>query len=271
MEARPVTKRVDTWMPLLVDKYLGDTQDLTTEQHGAYLLLLMAAWKRDGELPNNDARLAMITRLSPARWKSCRPMLMEFFTLSEDGATLTQKRLSVELQRAKAHSEAKAEAGSKGAAKRWHSYDTAMAQPSQSHWQTGAPIPTPTPTPRKRGVAPECPEGVSECVWTDWLALRKAKKAPVTATVIASASEEAAKAGMSLEAFLRLWCARGSQGLQADWLKPHERQTQPPPRAGPDDAERTRQMLEAQRQTPEERAAAEEARLRVMAGIRRIA
>lgn len=41
--------------------------------------------------------------------------------------------------------------------------------------------------------------------------------------------------------------------------------------SGPDDAERTRQMLEAQKQTPEERAAAEEARRRVMAGIRRIA
>ena len=33
---------------------------------------------------------------------------------------------------------------------------------------------------------------------------------------------------MSLEQFLRLWCARGSQGLQADWLKPHElRQSSP--------------------------------------------
>lgn len=32
---------------------------------------------------------------------------------------------------------------------------------------------------------------------------------------------------MTLEAFLRVWCARGSQGLQADWLKPHERQAAP--------------------------------------------
>lgn len=28
---------------------------------------------------------------------------------------------------------------------------------------------------------------------------------------------------MTLDAFLRVWCARGSQGLQADWLKPNER------------------------------------------------
>ena len=32
------------------------------------------------------------------------------------------------------------------------------------------------------------------------------------------------KAGISLNAFLTIWCARGSQGLQAEWLKPNERQ-----------------------------------------------
>jgi len=54
--------------------------------------------------------------------------------------------------------------------------------------------------------------------------LRKAKKAPVTETVLTGARTESAKAGMPLDAFLQVWCLRGSQGLQADWLKPHERQ-----------------------------------------------
>jgi hypothetical protein len=57
----------------------------------------------------------------------------------------------------------------------------------------------------------------------DWLALRKAKRAPVTATVVEDATTEAAKAGMGLDAFLRVWCRRGSQGLEAEWLRPHER------------------------------------------------
>jgi hypothetical protein len=73
------------------------------------------------------------------------------------------------------------------------------------------------------------PGDVDEQVWSDWLQLRKDKRATVTETVVASAREEAAKAGMTFEAFLRVWCARGSQGLQADWLKPHERNTGPPP------------------------------------------
>ena len=67
------------------------------------------------------------------------------------------------------------------------------------------------------------PDDVDPQVWADWLQLRKAKSAPVTATVVDSARSEAVKAGMTLEAFLRVWCARGSQGLQAEWLKPHER------------------------------------------------
>ena len=80
--------------------------------------------------------------------------------------------------------------------------------------------------PRKRSApaAPlQCPPDVDAQVWADWLALRKAKKAPVTATVLKGAQVEAQKAGMSLEAFLAVWCRRGSQGLEAAWLNPEER------------------------------------------------
>ena len=79
--------------------------------------------------------------------------------------------------------------------------------------------------PRKRSAAPSIakPDDVAQQTWDDWLALRKAKKAPVTGTVVNNARAESAKAGMALEAFLQVWCTRGSQGLQADWLKPAER------------------------------------------------
>lgn len=72
---------------------------------------------------------------------------------------------------------------------------------------------------RKRA-SPKCPEGVDPQVWADWVALRKSKGAPVSATTLHGAEDEAAKAGMTLEAFLREWCVRGSQGLKADWLTP---------------------------------------------------
>jgi hypothetical protein len=68
-----------------------------------------------------------------------------------------------------------------------------------------------------------CPSDVDQQIWDDWKQLRKAKKAPVTETVVNSARKEAAKANMEFSDFLSIWCARGSQGLQADWIKPDER------------------------------------------------
>jgi hypothetical protein len=82
--------------------------------------------------------------------------------------------------------------------------------------------------PRKSPPKPAAvarPDDIDPQTWTDWLALRKAKRAPVTETVVNGARDEAGKAGMTLDAFLQVWCLRGSQGLQADWLRPEERQT----------------------------------------------
>ena len=75
----------------------------------------------------------------------------------------------------------------------------------------------------RRRAAPPKPGDVSDRIWDDWLTLRKAKRAPVTQTTLDGAIAEAAKAGMTLEAFLAAWCRRGSQGLEAAWLKPEER------------------------------------------------
>lgn len=80
---------------------------------------------------------------------------------------------------------------------------------------------------RKRAPSPKRPEEVDQGVWDDWLALRKAKKAPVTPTVLDMAQREAEKAKMPLTEFLRVWCVRGTQGLQADWIRPEERRQGP--------------------------------------------
>lgn len=87
-------------------------------------------------------------------------------------------------------------------------------------------------TREPRSASPTRPENVDPQVWSDWLQLRKAKKAPVTSTVITTAITEASKAGISLEAFLRIWCSRGSQGLEASWLKASEISAGKPVQAG---------------------------------------
>jgi hypothetical protein len=76
---------------------------------------------------------------------------------------------------------------------------------------------------KERATSVACPPDVDQQIWDDWKQLRKAKKAPVTETVVSSARQEASKANMSFSDFLTVWCARGSQGLQAEWLKPEEK------------------------------------------------
>jgi hypothetical protein len=73
-----------------------------------------------------------------------------------------------------------------------------------------------------RKAAHPAPEGVEAETWRDWLQLRKSKSAPVSPTVIKQAKNEALKVGITLQRFLEIWCLRGSQGLQADWIKPNE-------------------------------------------------
>lgn len=67
-------------LPLFVDDFLGDTQHLSCEENGAYMLLLFAAWRSpDCSLPDDDRKLARICRLSVRKWKSVRHALDEFW------------------------------------------------------------------------------------------------------------------------------------------------------------------------------------------------
>lgn len=119
------------FMQLYIADYLGDTQHLTTEQHGAYLLLLMAMWRAGGSLPNDPQKLARITRVSPRRWHLIAPDVMEFFTV--DGGEITQKRLVEERKKASSISEKRSASGKLGGiAKALKSNDTAVANAKQT-------------------------------------------------------------------------------------------------------------------------------------------
>ena len=134
--------KADIWMPLYVADYMAGTLNLNTEQHGAYLLMLMACWKGDGRLPKSDAELASIAKLSPARWASHRDVLLRFFAV--DGDALTQKRVQIERQKAVATNQARSISGRKGALKRWQTDGKSMASAMANASQIDAPSPTPS-------------------------------------------------------------------------------------------------------------------------------
>jgi uncharacterized protein YdaU (DUF1376 family) len=99
-------------MPFYVGDYLADTMLLTTLQHGAYLLLMLACWKSGGALPDDDTALASAARMSPADWRKNASALRRFFD-ARDGE-LFHKRITAELARAQSLSDARTEAGKKG-------------------------------------------------------------------------------------------------------------------------------------------------------------
>lgn len=65
------------YMQLYVADYLADTMHLTTEEHGAYLLLIFNYWQTGKPIP--VSRLARIARLSNERWTDVERSLNEFF------------------------------------------------------------------------------------------------------------------------------------------------------------------------------------------------
>ena len=76
---------------------------------------------------------------------------------------------------------------------------------------------TETKTEKKAtSVAP--PEGVSDSVWQEFKSLRKAKKAPITQRAIDAITNEANKAGWTLEKALEECVVRGWQAFKADWV-----------------------------------------------------
>jgi uncharacterized protein YdaU (DUF1376 family) len=109
--------KFDTWMPLYIGDYIVATTHLSTEQHGAYLLLLMTAWKSGGRLPNDHQQLQQITRLSPQSWAKHEPVLRQFFVVTPEH--WSHERVIEELETAKAMVEKSSAAGKVAAAKRW--------------------------------------------------------------------------------------------------------------------------------------------------------
>lgn len=63
--------------------YLRDTRHLSTEEHGAYLLLIAAYWESGKALPDDNQQLARLTGLSLKKWKMVRPKISRFFEISE--------------------------------------------------------------------------------------------------------------------------------------------------------------------------------------------
>lgn len=67
------------------------------------------------------------------------------------------------------------------------------------------------------------PDDVPQALWDDFITHRRAKKAPVTETVITRTRSQAQKCGMTLAEALEMTVARGWQGFEARYVKDEEK------------------------------------------------
>lgn len=134
-------------LPLFTDAYLGDTTHLSTFEHGAYLLLLIVAWRSPGCcLADDDGLLARYTHMTRDKWRKVRPILEPFFYI--ENGFWHQARLQNELQHLQSRRHQQVEAGNASAIakslKRGNRQSTPVGKPLQ---RNGNEQPTPIPYP----------------------------------------------------------------------------------------------------------------------------
>ncbi len=132
-------------LPLFTDAYLADTRHLSAEQHGAYLLLLMEAWRRPScTLPDDDEMLARLACMSQERWALNREVVLAFWTLDGRRKEWSQLRLTDE----RSYVRQKSLSQRHKAAKRWKTKTkgdaVAMPEGMPEGMPDGCPLPTPT-------------------------------------------------------------------------------------------------------------------------------
>lgn len=143
-------QKVDAWMPLWIGAYMADTMTLTTQQHGAYLLLLFAYWRNRGPLDDDDEDLAAITKASAPEWKKLRAKLSKFFVVADGKWThgRADKELTTAgLRKAAAASKAKAAAEARWGKSSKHAPSINQALPKD--------CPTPSPIPSTQNMGAE--------------------------------------------------------------------------------------------------------------------
>lgn len=162
------------FMPLWVSDFLGDTMDLDATEIGAYMLLLMAQWNRDGDsLPDDPEKLKRICRCG-RNWPKVWGVIERFFSTDEKG--VYSKRLRLEAQNVAAKREVNSHNGALGGkAKSLKSKEPAVASATVSlERNSGIPEPYRDSEDKSSGKMPE-PEpqakSITALIWASGVKL----------------------------------------------------------------------------------------------------
>jgi uncharacterized protein YdaU (DUF1376 family) len=94
--------------------FAGHTAHLRAAQSGAYLHLIMHYWQHGG-VPDDNAQLAAIARMTDPEWKKARPIIEPFFQMPG----WKHKRVEYEIARADEIGAANSQKAREAAERRW--------------------------------------------------------------------------------------------------------------------------------------------------------
>jgi uncharacterized protein YdaU (DUF1376 family) len=197
-----------------IGDYKSHTEHLSEMEDLCYRRLLDWYYLHEIPIPNDLNETARQIRMR-SHSDCIAIVLHEYFEQTEIG--WIHHRANAEIAKAGD----KSQKASESAKARWDKQQKADAVAMRTHSESNATHNTEhitQDTIKRKATVVACPPDVSQQVWSDWLQLRKSKKASVTETVVKGARFEAAKLGWDLERFLIEWCTRGSQGLKAEWV-----------------------------------------------------
>lgn len=209
-------------------------QRMTYIERGIYRELLDECWS-EGFIPSDLEKMADIVGCPVDVMTNAWQVLSKCFVDAGEGR-LANERLNLERTSKDAERVSKAIAGQKGGqAKLLNSKDneaSAKQVLSTSH------IEEKRREEKEKRKAPGLSAsdlvnmGVDSQVAEDFLAVRKAKKAPLTMTALDGIKREAEKAGVSLSTALATCAVRGWQSFKAEWHTQPNGQTQQPQQTG---------------------------------------
>jgi uncharacterized protein YdaU (DUF1376 family) len=199
-----------------IGDYASHTRHLTLMEDLAYRRMLDAYYLREEPLPDCPIQIARLIGM-----RDCLPeveqVLADFFVLTSDG--WINERASREILHFRDKSTKASNAGKASAQRRLNGRSTDV-QPTNNH----KPItinqePNISPPSPPKGKLVSKPDDVSDQVWNDFLAVRKAKKSPLTQTAMKAIIKEAELAGWTIEDALTKAVTKNWIGFNAEWVK----------------------------------------------------
>jgi uncharacterized protein YdaU (DUF1376 family) len=214
------------YYPFHLGDYATHTAHLDMLEDLAYRRLLDLYYLRESPIPSDVQEAARLIRMRQ-QVEYVEAVLREFFEPTEDGwrhGRCDEELARMQDKQAKARASAEASVKARQAKAMLSSNDRPTdAQPTLDVGAPTVELPTPTPTPTPstttslRSVGAKRPDDVPEDVWRDFLAVRKAKRSPLTPKAFEGIEREAKKAGLSIAEALTICIERGWQGFQASW------------------------------------------------------